>query len=135
MSLGGWDWAAIVAGLVLLASLAFLWRLRVLASRVGSFECGLYRPDKGGWYSGIACFGDFELVWHRLVSLRMRPRFRFEREGLEVLEVRPRSISGRVVDVTCSYRGGKVAMAMPAESYTALVAWMESAAPRQSELY
>ncbi|WP_194948551.1 DUF2550 family protein [Actinomyces trachealis] len=135
MGLGGWDWAGIVAGGVLLGSLVFLWRLRVLASRVGSFECGLSRPGEGGWFSGIGSFGGEELVWHRLMSIRLRPRYRFLREDLEIVEVRPRSVSGRVVDVTCTYRGEHVNLAMPSESYHALVSWMESAAPKQSELY
>ncbi|SPT52793.1 Protein of uncharacterised function (DUF2550) [Actinomyces bovis] len=135
MGLGGWDWAAIVAGVILLGSLAFLWRLRLLASRVGSFECGLSHPGKGGWFSGIGSFGGEELVWHRLMSIRLRPHYRFQREDLEIVGVHPRSISGRVVDVTCTYRSEHVNLAMPSESYNALVSWMEAAAPKQSELY
>ncbi len=135
MMLGGWNWAVLAAVLVLLASLAFLWRLRLLASRLGSFECGLSRPGKGGWYSGIGSFGGEELLWHRLVSISLRPRYRFKREDLEIVAVHPRSVSGRVVDVTCTYRGEHVNLAMPAESYHALVSWMESAAPKQSELF
>ena len=125
----------LVSALVLLTSLFFLWRLRLLASRVGSFECGLSRPGEGGWFSGIGSFGGEELFWHRLVSFRLRPRYRFRRDDLEIVAVHPRSVSGLVVDVTCTYRGEHVNLAMPAESYHALVSWMESAAPRQSELF
>ena len=121
--------------LVVVLVLVFLARLRVLASQVGSFECA-YRPDGAQrWMSGIATFGDDALEWHRLISLAPRARMQWRREDLEVGPARPRGADGRVIEVGCRVRGRELELAMLEDSHSALVAWLESAAPSQPTLF
>ena len=70
----------------------------------------------------------------RLVSLSVRPRYRFERAGLELGEVHHRGADGRIVDVECGYRGERFDLAMMEDSHSAFVAWLESAPPTQPAL-
>ena len=85
-----WAAAGVIALVVVVVAGVFILRLRHLAGRVGSFECALRRPGRGRWASGIATFGNESVEWMRLVSLSVRPRYRFERAGLELGEASPR---------------------------------------------
>lgn len=121
--------------LLVLLTVTFLIRLRVLAGRVGSFECALRLPGSRRWTSGIATFGDEAIEWNRLVSLGWRPRYRLVRDEIDLGGVRHRGRSRRVVDVECRYRGLEFELAMLEDSHSALVAWLESAAPTQPTLF
>ena len=114
----GWCVPAVLAGSLVLV-VVFLGRLRFLASQVGSFECALLRSGRRRYMSGIATFGDEAIEWHRLISLSPRARYRMHRDDLVLGGPRPRA-GGRIVDVTCTV--------------SALVAWLESAAPTQPSL-
>lgn len=128
--------ATVVAAVVVLVLIgAFIVRLRYLAGRVGSFECALKRPGWRRWMSGIATFGDEAVEWTRLMSLSVRPRYRFERADMELGEVRHRGRGGSIADVECSYRGDHFDLAMMEDSHSALVAWLESAPPAQPSLF
>ena len=124
-----WAAAGVIALVVVVVAGVFILRLRHLAGRVGSFECALRRPGRGRWASGIATFGNESVEWMRLVSLSVRPRYRFERAGLELGEVHHRGADGRIVDVECGYRGERFDLAMMEDSHSAFVAWLESAPP------
>ena len=124
----GWCVPAVLAGSLVLV-VVFLGRLRFLASQVGSFECALLRSGRRRYMSGIATFGDEAIEWHRLISLSPRARYRMHRDDLVLGGPRPRA-GGRIVDVTCTVAGKSFDLAMLSDSHSALVAWLESTAPR-----
>ena len=128
----GWCVPAVLAGSLVLV-VVFLGRLRFLASQVGSFECALLRSGRRRYMSGIATFGDEAIEWHRLISLSPRARYRMHRDDLVLGGPRPRA-GGRIVDVTCTVAGKSFELAMLSDSHSALVAWLESAAPTQPSL-
>lgn len=132
MNAMGWCVLAVLAGSLLLV-VVFLARLRFLASQVGSFECALLRAGRRRYMSGIATFGDEAIEWHRLISLSPRARYRMHRDDLVLGGPRPRA-GGRIVDVTCTVAGKSFDLAMLSDSHSALVAWLESAAPTQPSL-
>ena len=128
----GWCVPAVLAGSLVLV-VVFLGRLRFLASQVGSFECALLRSGRRRYMSGIATFGDEAIEWNRLISLSPRARYRMHRDDLVLGGPRPRA-GGRIVDVTCTVAGKSFDLAMLSDSHSALVAWLESAAPTQPSL-
>ena len=128
----GWCVPAVLAGSLVLV-VVFLGRLRFLASQVGSFECALLRSGRRRYMSGIATFGDEAIEWHRLISLSPRARYRMHRDDLVLGGPRPRA-GGRIVDVTCTVAGKSFDLAMLSDSHSALVAWLEAAAPTQPSL-
>ena len=128
----GWCVPAVLAGSLVLV-VVFLGRLRFLASQVGSFECALLRSGRRRYMSGIATFGDEAIEWHRLISLSPRARYRMHRDDLVLGGPRPRA-GGRIVDVTCMVAGESFDLTMLSDSHSALVAWLESAAPTQPSL-
>ena len=128
----GWCVPAVLAGSLVLV-VVFLGRLRFLASQVGSFECALLRSGRRRYMSGIATFGGEAIEWHRLISLSPRARYRMHRDDLVLGGPRPRA-GGRIVDGTCTVAGESFDLAMLSDSHSALVAWLESAAPTQPSL-
>lgn len=130
-----WDVLGGVAVVILVLAVAFLIRLRRLAGRVGAFELALRRTGQRGWASGIGIFGDDDVEWYRLVSLGWRPRLRFHRPDIELGELRHRGSNGRIVDVELDCAGRHYDLAMLEDSHSALVAWLESAAPHQPTLF
>ena len=133
-----WMVVAIAVTILVLLIGGFLGRLRYLAGQVGSFECAM-RPTGGQrWMSGVASFQFDSLEWYRLVSLSTRPTRVWRRLDLELSAARRRREQGRVVEVHCvdatrSPEGFD--LAMMEESHSALVAWVESAAPEQPRLF
>ena len=126
-------WTAVGAAalVVLVLTGVFIVRLRYLAGRVGSFECALRRPGRTRWTSGIATFGGDSVAGTRLISLSVAPRYHFQRAEPELGRGPPRGAGGRVVDVECTYRGEHFDLAMIEDSHSAMVAWLEAAAPTQ----
>ena len=134
----GWMIATIVAVTLVLLTGGFLVRLRYLAGQVGSFECAMRPPGAQHWLSGVASFRLDSLEWYRLMSLSMRPSRVWRRLDLELSAARRRREQGRVVEVHCVDATGSpdgFDLAMMEESHSALVAWVESAAPEQPSLY
>ena len=129
--------ALVVIVLVLLIG-GFLARLRYLAGQVGSFECAMRLPGGQRWLSGVASFRLDSLQWYRLMSLSTRPSRVWRRLDLELSAARRRREQGRVVEVHCvdaTAGSDGFDLAMMEESHSALVAWVESAAPEQPSLY
>ncbi|WP_421732782.1 DUF2550 family protein [Cellulomonas sp.] len=122
---------ACVAVVLLLAVVA-LWfsRVHTLNRRVGSFPCSLGRTAQGPWSSGVAQYGADRLYWWRYRSLAARPRERWERVGLAVVE-RSEQGGGQVV-VTCRQGPGgpTVHLLMSAEAYAGLTSWIEATPSR-----
>ncbi|MDU5427921.1 DUF2550 family protein [Actinomyces urogenitalis] len=134
MTATGWCVLAVLAAALVLVALILL-RVRLLASQVGSFECALRRPQDRRWMSGVACFGDETVEWYRLISLSWRPKFRMPREDMVLTDARRRGTAGRVVDVACQVGQARYDLGMLEDSHSALVAWLESAAPTQPRLF
>ena len=129
--------ALVVLVLVLLIG-GFLARLRYLAGQVGSFECAMRLPGGQRWLSGVASFRLDSLQWYRLMSLSTRPSRVWRRLDLELSAAKRRREQGRVVEVHCvdaTAGSDGFDLAMMEESHSALVAWVESAAPEQPSLY
>ena len=114
-----WTAAGALALVVLVLIGVFIVRLRRLAGRVGSFECALRRPGLNRWMSGIATFGGDPVEWTRLVSLSVRPRYRFERADIELGGVSHRGAEGNIVDVECVYRGERFDRGFPGHNGSA----------------
>ena len=134
----GWMIVAIVAVTLMLLTGGFLVRLRYLAGQVGSFECAMRTPGAQHWLSGVASFRLDSLEWYRLMSLSTRPSRVWRRLDLELSAARRRREQGRVVEVHCVDATGSpdgFDLAMMEESHSALIAWVESAAPEQPSLY
>ena len=126
-----------IIAFVLLAG-GFLVRLRYLAGQVGSFECAMRLPGGQRWLSGVASFRLDSLQWYRLMSLSTRPSRVWRRLDLELSAAKRRREQGRVVEVHCvdaTASPDGFDLAMMEESHSALVAWVESAAPEQPSLY
>ena len=133
-------WMILTIGIIALVLLAggFLVRLRYLAGQVGSFECAMRLPGGQRWLSGVASFRLDSLQWYRLMSLSTRPSRAWRRLDLELSAARRRREQGRVVEVHCvdaTAGSDGFDLAMMEESHSALVAWVESAAPEQPSLY
>ena len=133
-------WMILTIGIIALVLLAggFLVRLRYLAGQVGSFECAMRLPGGQRWLSGVASFRLDSLQWYRLMSLSTRPSRVWRRLDLELSAARRRREQGRVVEVHCvdaTAVSDGFDLAMMEESHSALVAWVESAAPEQPSLY
>ncbi|WP_127841627.1 DUF2550 domain-containing protein [Actinomyces wuliandei] len=135
MAVHAWTVAAVVVLVVALLTACFLVRVRYLAGQVGSFECA-WRPQGGShWLSGVASFRSGSLNWYRLMSLSPRPSRSFARRELELVGAHRRRAQGRVVEVSCQDASGHYDLAMMEDSYAALVAWVEAAAPQQPRLF
>lgn len=142
-----WDW--IVDGVGLALVLALLLPIGLIArrrwiSRTGAaFELSVNTKSVAatsrGWTLGLGRYHEDQLDWFRFFSLSWRPKRRFDRGDMEVVERRSPEgseayalYSGHVV-VAFRTRHGSVQLAMSEPSLTALLAWLESAPPgRQS---
>ncbi|WP_420112849.1 DUF2550 family protein [Pseudactinotalea sp.] len=116
----------LVLGLVLL----FLWRLRSIAARVGSFQCALRTGAR--WVPGIASYTREALVWYDVVSLSRHPRHVWDRDDLVILErsVRPGPVrDGVVVEARCTHHAQPVEIAAAPAAFDGLAAWLEAAPP------
>lgn len=125
--------ALLAIGLLLL----FLWRLRTIGSRVGSFQCLLRRGSR--WVPGIAAYTRDALVWYDVVSLSRRPRHRWDRDDLQIQDrtVRSDPAHGTLVEAGFGYHGDRVELAAQAPAFEGLVSWLEASPPgaRNSGVY
>lgn len=120
----------VVVLLTVAAVLLFGWRLRVIAARVGSFQCALRAGSR--WLPGVATYTRDQLVWYQVVSLSRRPRHRWDRDELMILrrEFRddlPRA--GTVVEAHCVHRGELLDLAAEPAAFDGLVSWLEASPP------
>lgn len=120
--------AVVVVGL-------WLSRSRTLDRRVGSFQCASGPTVDGPWSPGTAQYGSAALYWWRRWSLAPRPRNRWERSRITLVERHWRDADapagGRLIVVTC--RAGTendVHLLMTGEAYTGLASWIEATPSR-----
>ena len=141
-----WDWVVDVVGvllvLALLLPICLIFRRRWISRRGTAFELSVNTRSGAsprGWTLGLGRYQDDQLDWFRFFSLSWRPKRRFQRGDMEVVERRdPQGAeafalySGHIV-VEFRTARGQVQLAMSEPSLTALLAWLESAPPgRQS---
>lgn len=118
--------ALLALGLVLL----FLWRLRSIAARVGSFQCALRTGAR--WVPGVASYTREALVWYDVVSLSRHPRHVWDRDDLVIVErtVRPDPLrDALLVEARCVYHSETLEMAAAPAAFDGLAAWLEAAPP------
>jgi hypothetical protein len=146
----GWlNVVSILVACVLLIALSLVvlaLRQRWLNRLGGNFECSLrlrVTTPGAGWVLGVCRYteGSFDegiLEWFRFFSYSPRPRMKFSRSELRVLETRDPdpveavalSSDQTVVRVESPGRPGEVIeLAMSAESLTGLLSWLEAAPP------
>jgi len=120
----------VVALLALALALVFLWRLRSIAARVGSFQCALRAGSR--WLPGIATYTREALVWYDVVSLSRRPRYSWNRDDLVILERTVRHDPHRdalVVEARCLHHSQPLEIAAAPAAFDGLAAWLEAAPP------
>lgn len=125
----------ILACVLVLFLLIWLWvRRRLLASRY-SLSIGAVRtPGSPLWRLGLLRLGSSGLEWFSLVGITTRPRYRWERRGLDVStpqgEVDIPGLHGAVEVHLHHDDGARLAdLALDVGVYTALRSWLESAPP------
>ena len=136
--------SAIVIAVALCAAMLGLLagRRRWLAREGGTCECSLRlrtTTPSAGWVLGVARYSEDRLEWFRFFSYSARPRRRFRRGQVRVVETRdPDPVeavalySGQRVVTLEERRGDRVVssdLAMGGESMTGLLSWLEAAPP------
>ncbi len=94
--------------------------------------------DGMGWRHGVVLYGELELRYFRLSSVRILADGSFSRHHMEILgrrepvpgerEIMPAGVS--VVEVSCS--GTHFELALDRDSLTALQSWIESRPPERT---
>ncbi|UFU07659.1 DUF2550 family protein [Ruania halotolerans] len=119
----------------LLLGLLFFWRLRALGRRVGSFECAVHVHTRAHWKAGIAAYTRDHLDWYEVVSLSLRPTYRWGRRELDILDRHRRTLAGQaepVSEVRCQYRGEEFRVVAEDGALDGLRSWLEAAPPDTS---
>lgn len=124
---------------VLLALMAGVFTRREYFARTkGTVELyfRLYqRPGGRGWAPGFAQFRGDELKWYRLFSLALRPRRRLSRRQLVVESRRTPTpeeaplVPAEWVILRCQIGQGYIEVAMPRQTVTGFLSWLESVTP------
>ena len=132
---------AILAAVVLLSVVVLFAGLlrRVGLQRAGGtveLSLRLKRPGHGrGWVNGVGRFVGDELRWYRVFSLSPRPRRRYSRTDLQVVQRREpsggehRALQHGAVVMECRSGDGPVELAMSTSAVTGFLAWLEARPP------
>jgi hypothetical protein len=128
----------VAVALVVVVVLAGLVRRVTLHRAGGTVELSLRlkRPGHGrGWVNGVGRFVGDELQWYRVFSLSPRPRRRYSRRDLQVVQRRDPSgaehralLEGAVV-MECRVGDRPVELAMSRSAVTGFLAWLEARPP------
>lgn len=131
----------LLPSLVLLALLVLLGGLmrRVVLQRAGGtieLSLRLKTPGHGrGWVNGVGRFAGDELLWYRVFSLSPRPRRRYTRRDLEVVQRRDpsggehRALQLGSAVLECRASGQRADLAMSRGAVTGFLAWLEARPP------
>ncbi|PJI84780.1 DUF2550 domain-containing protein [Luteimicrobium subarcticum] len=121
----------LVAALVVLGLGAF--RLRSLAARTGTFECGYRTRTRHGAHVslGFAQFRSERVDWWRCWSLVPRAKRTWRRDSLVVLGRVALDAGSRpdLYVVRCEHDGTAFELTMSAGAYAGLTSWLEAAPP------
>ncbi len=120
---------AVVGLLALVLAALFAWRVRAIASRVGSFECALRSGSR--WLHGVAAYTHEALVWYKVASLSRRPSATWSRSELMIGDrlPRPPERGHALIEARCTYRGEELSLAAEPAAFDGLVSWLEAAPP------
>ncbi|MEE6280638.1 DUF2550 family protein [Georgenia sunbinii] len=130
----GWAWlwwSLVLLAVLAVAAAAVLLRVRALDRLVGSFACAVREPESQHWTNGVAVYGVGRLDWYRLVSLTLRPRYRWSRLTF-VVEPQRRTLPGGphgVVEVSCRSGDQEFNLALAGAALDGLTSWLESSPP------
>lgn len=133
---------AILLVSLLLVGAFFALRRRWLGHAAAVFECSLRirtTTPSAGWALGVARYTEENIEWFRLFSFVLAPRIVFHRDSLRVLEHRAPDAVEAVslyedqivvrVESAASDPPRQWDLAMPGDSLTGMLAWLEAAPP------
>lgn len=136
--IGAAEWLLIIAALVLVIALSWLWvRRRWLSRAGGTFACSLQtvpRTPRTRWVLGVARYRAHELQWFPAFSLSLWPVRRFDRAQVRAGDQRLPD-AGEAVELPDGQRilslhgSDQVELAMARDSLTGLLSWLEAAPP------
>ena len=124
--------------LAVLVLAAGLLRRVALQRAGGTIELSLRLKTPGhgrGWVNGVGRFAGDELLWYRVFSLSPRPRRRYSRRDLEVVQRRDpsggehRALQSDAAVLECRASGEPVDLAMTCGAVTGFLAWLEARPP------
>ncbi|MDY5129446.1 DUF2550 family protein [Actinotignum urinale] len=115
----------VIAVILFVLLIYFLWRVRHLLSMMGSSQCAA-RTGNGAWHTGILFFCQENLEWYAIRSLSMKPKFSISRRTLDTTVVNETE-DAVIIKVLAKNRDIMLAMSHPV--YTTMVAWADSAPP------
>ncbi len=127
--------ALLLAAVLVAVVMSLLWfsRAHTLDRRVGSFHCWVAPSAEGPWKSGVAQYGSATLYFWSRWSLAPRPRIRWDRVRLSVVERRWQNADAasddRLVLATCRC-GGDFFLLLSEAAYTGLTSWIEATPSR-----
>jgi hypothetical protein len=108
-------------------------RLRTLAGRTGTFECGFRTLTRRGAHVslGFAQFRSERVDWWRCWSLFPRPKRSWRRDRLTVTGHVALDGTGRPDHyvVRCAHEGTTFELTMSVGAYAGLTSWLEAAPP------
>jgi hypothetical protein len=131
------DLVVVLVGALLVVVTAGLVRRQLLARVSGTVELSLrlsQAPGRG-WVNGVGRFAGDELHWYRVFSLSPRPRRRYRRSALTVVERRPpigaeqRALHAGALVLECRVGDAPLQLAMAAPAVTGFLAWLEARPP------
>ncbi|MGV9182052.1 DUF2550 family protein [Arcanobacterium canis] len=105
----------------------YVWRLRRVLSRRGSFQAVVRQSGHERWHRGVAVFERFQIDWYPSRSLRFAASQTWKRSDIE-LEVHPETTSDLQV-VKFETPRGTWYMASTPVAVAAIVSWMDAAPP------
>ncbi|HEX2704911.1 MAG TPA: DUF2550 family protein [Candidatus Lustribacter sp.] len=123
---------------VVLVALFLAWtfvRRSVICRGRTVLVCGWRGADVSVWQAGLLGLEGEQLEWFPLSGVRIRPRFCWDRTGLEVDVPRPvpsttgLGIDGSAFALTCRYGDTRFDITLDDPSYTALRSWLDSVPP------
>jgi hypothetical protein len=108
-------------------------RLRTLAGRTGTFECGFRTLTKTGAHVslGFAQFRTQRVDWWRCWSLVPHPKRSWRRDRLRVTGHTVLDADARpdYFVVRCEYEGATFELTMSGSAYAGLTSWLEAGPP------
>lgn len=109
-------------------------RIIYLGTRIGAFRTVLRGPGDTGWRRGYARYGQHNLAWNALVSLRIAPGLLLPRTSLEVLGVNHDTAAG-TTQMHLRAGDAEYQLILSTGDYTGLVSWVDSAPPQGATLF
>ncbi len=124
-----------LVGLVIALLAVVFVRRRTIARGKILTVCGVRRSGAARWRLGLVRFGTERLEWYSLGGLSLRPKFHWERTGLDLEAPSPLVGEQRIDElpegmrVPCRYAGESFELALQMPAYMALRSWLEAAPP------